>query len=210
MDFFSASVLPISVDSFPYIYVHIRSCSGPHFSRIFPHSNWIPRDYLSVFSPNAGKCGTNADQNNSEYGHFLRSTDNSDGIIFLFRNNNFRDLREVFGNFKVLCHWKDILLSLSLLNQIILEFAKFISTLVWVNMKKSVKRFCKRIIQTINPFMHGAEKLPSIWYMMRYKKWKSCNVWSFFNIIRGHTYYSARVDVVYTYYFISFSKDWIK
>ena len=29
--------------------------------------------YLSVFSPNAGKCGKNADQNNSEYGHFLRS-----------------------------------------------------------------------------------------------------------------------------------------
>ena len=26
-----------------------------------------------VFSPNAGKCGKNADQNNSEYGHFLRS-----------------------------------------------------------------------------------------------------------------------------------------
>ena len=30
-------------------------------------------EYLSVFSPNAGKCGENADQNNSEYGHFLRS-----------------------------------------------------------------------------------------------------------------------------------------
>ena len=29
--------------------------------------------YLSVFSPNAGKCGKNADQNNSEYGLFLRS-----------------------------------------------------------------------------------------------------------------------------------------
>ena len=29
--------------------------------------------YLSVFSPNAGKCGKNADQNNSEYGQFLRS-----------------------------------------------------------------------------------------------------------------------------------------
>ena len=29
--------------------------------------------YLSVFSPNAGKCGKNADQNNSEYGHFLHS-----------------------------------------------------------------------------------------------------------------------------------------
>ena len=29
--------------------------------------------YLSVFSPNAGKCGKNADQNNYENGHFLRS-----------------------------------------------------------------------------------------------------------------------------------------
>ena len=29
--------------------------------------------YLCVFGPNAGKCGKNADQNNSEYGHFLRS-----------------------------------------------------------------------------------------------------------------------------------------
>ena len=28
-----------------------------------------------VFSPNAGKCGENADLNNSEYGHFLRSED---------------------------------------------------------------------------------------------------------------------------------------
>ena len=39
--------------------------------RIFPHSDWIRRDtdYLSVFSPNMGICG----QNNSEYGHFLRS-----------------------------------------------------------------------------------------------------------------------------------------
>ena len=30
-------------------------------------------EYLSVFSPNAGKCGKNADQDNSEYRHFLRS-----------------------------------------------------------------------------------------------------------------------------------------
>ena len=53
--------------------VRIRSYSGLHFSRIFPHSNWIRRDteYLSVFSPNAGKCGKNVDQNKSEYGHFL-------------------------------------------------------------------------------------------------------------------------------------------
>ena len=33
-------------------------------------------EYLSVFSPNAGKCGKNADQNNSEYGLFLRSVYN--------------------------------------------------------------------------------------------------------------------------------------
>ena len=29
--------------------------------------------YLSVFSPNTGKCGENADQNNSKYRHLLRS-----------------------------------------------------------------------------------------------------------------------------------------
>ena len=55
--------------------VCIWSYSGMHFSRIFPHLDWIRKDteYLSVFSQNAGKCGKNADQNNSEYGYFLRS-----------------------------------------------------------------------------------------------------------------------------------------
>ena len=46
--------------------VRIRSCSGPHFSRIFPHSG-----YLSVFSQNAGKSGKNVDENNFEYGLIL-------------------------------------------------------------------------------------------------------------------------------------------
>ena len=48
--------------------VRIRSYSGPHFSHIFPHSDWIRGDvrYLSVFGPNAEKCGKSADQNNSE------------------------------------------------------------------------------------------------------------------------------------------------
>ena len=47
------------------------SVFGVILVRIFPHSDWIWRDtrYLSVFSPNTGKCGPN----NSEYGHFLRS-----------------------------------------------------------------------------------------------------------------------------------------
>ena len=55
--------------------VRIRSSSGLHFSRIFQRSDWIRRDteYLPVFSPNTEKCGKNADQNYSEYGHILRS-----------------------------------------------------------------------------------------------------------------------------------------
>ena len=40
------------------------------WSAFFPH---FPAFGLSVFSPNAEKCGKNADQNNSEYGFFLRS-----------------------------------------------------------------------------------------------------------------------------------------
>ena len=48
--------------------VRIWSYSGPHFFRIFPHSDWIRRDteYLFVFGPNAGKSRRNADQNNSQ------------------------------------------------------------------------------------------------------------------------------------------------
>ena len=55
--------------------VRIRCYFGPHFSRIFSHSDRIRRDtlYLSAFSPNAGRCRKNADQNNSKYGHILRS-----------------------------------------------------------------------------------------------------------------------------------------
>ena len=55
--------------------VRIRRFSGPYFSRIFLHLEWIRRDtpYLSVLSPSAEKCVKNADHNNSEYGLFLRS-----------------------------------------------------------------------------------------------------------------------------------------
>ena len=47
------------------------SVFGVILVRIFPHLDWIRRntEYLFVFSPNMGKCG----QNNSKYGHFLRS-----------------------------------------------------------------------------------------------------------------------------------------
>ena len=55
--------------------VRIRSYSGPHFSHIFPHLDWIRRgaSYLSVLSPNSGKRRKNTDQNNSKYWHFLCS-----------------------------------------------------------------------------------------------------------------------------------------
>ena len=52
-----------------------------NFSSIFPQSvTKLPTfsslrtkcPCLELFSPNAGKCGKNADQNNFEYGHFLR------------------------------------------------------------------------------------------------------------------------------------------
>ena len=48
--------------------VRIRENTGKMRTRITPNTDTL---CLSVFSPNAGKCGKNADQNNSEYGHFF-------------------------------------------------------------------------------------------------------------------------------------------
>ena len=45
------------------------SAFSSHFPRIFPHSDWIWSGKIGK----AGKSGKNADQNNSEYGLFLRS-----------------------------------------------------------------------------------------------------------------------------------------
>ena len=58
--------------------VRIRSHYGPHFSRIFPHLDWIRRDipYLSVFSPNAGKCGK----------MWTRTTPNTDTFYLVIRS----------------------------------------------------------------------------------------------------------------------------
>ena len=51
---------------FPYL----ELCWSTFF-RIFSHSDGIRRDNLSLFSPNARKCGKNEDQNKSEYGKLL-------------------------------------------------------------------------------------------------------------------------------------------
>ena len=43
------------------------------FFPYFPAFGLNTEKYGAVFSPNAGKCRKNADQKNSEYGHFLGS-----------------------------------------------------------------------------------------------------------------------------------------
>ena len=48
------------------------------------HNSWIQFYFSIILSPNAGKCGKNEDQNNSEYGHFLRSGyDESIALAFI-------------------------------------------------------------------------------------------------------------------------------
>ena len=63
--------------------VLIRSYSSPHFSRIFPHSDWTRRVSLRIQSE-CGKIRENVDQNNSEYEQFLRSASN----LHLTNNNS--------------------------------------------------------------------------------------------------------------------------
>ena len=59
--------------------------------------------YLSVFSPNAGKCGENAGQINSEYGHFLRSDCRCfNGSFQNFKSNCTYEHLQADRNFKVL------------------------------------------------------------------------------------------------------------
>ena len=80
--------------------LRIRSYSGPYFSHSFPHSDWIRRvtSYLSVFSPNAGKCGKNADQNNSEYGYFLRSDQFAAIFIVYIVCSEFQEVSSCWSN----------------------------------------------------------------------------------------------------------------
>ena len=80
--------------------VRIRSYSSPYFSRIFLQSDWIRRDtpYLSVFSTNEGKSGKNADQKNSGYGVFLRSTNQFVRDTILWSRKNWYLLKRTCPN----------------------------------------------------------------------------------------------------------------
>ena len=53
----------------------------PAFSRIRTECGAI--QYHSVFSPNTGECGKNADQNNSKYGHLLCSDNLPSSVIII-------------------------------------------------------------------------------------------------------------------------------
>ena len=56
-------------------------------------------EYLSVFSPNAGKCGKSADQKNSEYGHFLCSI----LLFWIYKYINNSDKNHLWNICKVVC-----------------------------------------------------------------------------------------------------------
>ena len=65
--------------------VHIRSYSGPHFSRIFPHLDWIRRDistspYSVRMQENAGKMWTKITQNTNTFTHFPFSSNIQNGL----------------------------------------------------------------------------------------------------------------------------------
>ena len=64
--------------------VHIQSCSGPHFSRI-----WTEYGEIRSISPYSVRMRENADQNNSEYSHFLRSELNDLDISIEDSVNNY-------------------------------------------------------------------------------------------------------------------------
>ena len=71
------AIIKVAVKKSPYSEL-FWSAFFPHFSAFGLNTERygeIRRDapYRSVFSPNGGKCGKNADQNDSEYGHSLRS-----------------------------------------------------------------------------------------------------------------------------------------
>ena len=96
--------------------VRIRNYSGQHFARIFSDlaiqwcdckncclSLWrryLDTEYISVFTPNAGKCGKNADQNNSKYDFFLRSASFKG---FLIHSSTFRST--YFSDFLTIAAW---------------------------------------------------------------------------------------------------------
>ena len=60
---------PYSELSWSAFLQHFPEISLQSISRSISRS--ISPKYLSVFSPNVGKCGKNADHKNSEYGHFF-------------------------------------------------------------------------------------------------------------------------------------------
>ena len=69
------------------------SVFGVILVRIFPHSDWIRRDTESV------RIRENADQNNSEYGHFSRSVQvDISSQVSNFKTLKLREIR-LYGDY---------------------------------------------------------------------------------------------------------------
>ena len=80
--------------NFFWLFPQCKKCPNSElfWSAFFPHLDWIRRDtpYLFVFSLSAEKCRKNVDQNNSEYGHFLRN-------VLYKERNDLRVFHNIFG-----------------------------------------------------------------------------------------------------------------
>ena len=86
--------------------VRIRSYSGPHFSRIFLHSDWIRRDT---------ECGKNADQNKSRIRTLFTQWIMWNFVPLYFcwqattmtvsiNTTFFKDLKPIYRDIMVLCY----------------------------------------------------------------------------------------------------------
>ena len=107
--------------------VRVRSYSDPHFFRILPHSDRIRRDtpYLSVFNPNAGKSGKNADQKNPKTDTFYSVTLQIIGEVYCFwKTGSFQIWKITFQEVS----WKD--------------FAKYKRSYIYRRKEKTHIRYC--------------------------------------------------------------------
>ena len=73
--------------------VRIRSYSGPHFSRIFPHSDRIRRDSISPYSvlmrKNPGKTRTRITPNTDSFYAVVNGVNNCCIVLCVFHSNSF-------------------------------------------------------------------------------------------------------------------------
>ena len=118
----------------------------PAFSQIWTEYGEIL--YLSLLSPNAGKYGKNADQNNSEYGHFLRSGKQSNFPTF---SENISQLNTAF--------MKEMKFTIALICLMIFQIKK--KSIYWIRSKLFIGTHYFRASSNLITKMHNFTKLPA-------------------------------------------------